>query len=116
MPSEHRPQESQAAALRRPVAEPPNGGRWGPYDLGVDILDLISLSGRLLPRLTRLAVIVVLLWFPTVAIAVVVQVGREEGARFSTAVHAILQRELKQARVESEAAARAREHRAAVKR
>lgn len=61
----------------------------------MDILDLLSLSGRLLPRLTRLLLIVGLLFFPTVAAGVVLQAGREEGARLSATVHQMLQRDLK---------------------
>jgi hypothetical protein len=66
----------------------------------VDILDVLSLSGRLLPRLTRLVVIVALLFFPTVAAGIVLQAGREEGARVSATVHQMVQRDLKWARAQ----------------
>jgi hypothetical protein len=65
--------------------------------LGVNILDLLALSGQLLPRLTRVVVIVGVLLFPTVAARIVLQTSREEGARFSATIHQMLQRELKRA-------------------
>jgi hypothetical protein len=60
----------------------------------VDILDGLSLSGRLLPRLTRLVVIATILFFPTVAAGIVLQAGREEGARLSATIHQLLQHDL----------------------
>jgi hypothetical protein len=92
----------RAVVLPQPWTQPAAAGPWGGhcirgglYGLDVDILDLLSLSGRLLPRLTRLVVVVGLLFFPTVAAGIVLQAGREEGARFSATVHRLLQRDLK---------------------
>jgi len=70
------------------------GGRGGSYDLDVDILDVISLSGRLLQRLTRLVVTATILLFPTVATGIVLQARREEGARLSATIHQLLQHDL----------------------
>jgi hypothetical protein len=63
--------------------------------LEVDILDVLTLGGRLLPRLTRVVMIVVLLLFPAVAAGIVLQAAREEGARFSATVHQLLQHDMR---------------------
>ena len=55
----------------------------------MDILDLLSLGGRLLPRLTRPVVIAVLVFFPTLAAALKVQAGREEGAQLNATRHSV---------------------------
>jgi len=74
----------------------------------VDILDLIPLSGRLLPRLMRLTVIVLLLFFPRIAVGIVLQAGQEEGATFITTVHALVQKELHRPGIGREAGTQAR--------
>jgi hypothetical protein len=53
--------------------------------------DLLSVFGRLLPRLTALVLAVVLVFFPGIAVGVIAYAGREEAARLERIFHRMLQ-------------------------